>query len=95
MCNLLARFASIIYTKDFDAVLTDDYVFPLNGFLNVFNPNNEEYDYQRVWSAVQSLVKVRQYLKENPTQEVKLFLYSPSVGVGDPLDWDWFIYLQR
>lgn len=81
--------------KDFDVVLTDDYVFPESGFENVFNPNNVEYDYQRVWSAVQSLVKVRQYLNKNPVQKVKLFLYTPSVGPGDPIDWVWIIYLKQ
>lgn len=87
--------ASLQPAKDFDTVLTQDYVFPENGFENVFNPNSVEYEYQKVWSAVQSLVKVREYLRENPNQKVKLFLYTPSVGVGNPLDWDWIIYLKR
>ena len=38
---------SLQSAKDFDAVLTDDYVFPENGFENVFNPNNVEYEYQK------------------------------------------------
>lgn len=81
--------------KDFDAVLTDDYVFPESGFENVFNPYNMEYEYQRAWSAVQSLVKVREYLRANPNQKIKVFLYTPNVGVGNPLDWDWIIYLKK
>ena len=28
-------------------------------------------------------------------QKVKLFLYKPSVGMGDPLDWDWIVYLKK
>ncbi len=86
---------SLQSAKDFDAVLTDDYVFPENGFENVFNPNNVEYEYQKVWSTVQSLVKMREYLRENPKEKVKVFLYTPSVGAGDPLDWYWIIYLKR
>jgi hypothetical protein len=44
---------------------------------------------------VQNLVKVRQFLQSNPNQIVKLFLYTPSVGMGDPLEWDYFIFLKN
>lgn len=80
---------------DFKNVDTEDLVYPMGGFENVFNPHNQEYEYDKVWLSVQSLVKVREYLRENPNQKAKMFLYTPSVGVGDPLDWDWIIYLKR
>jgi len=45
--------------------------------------------------SVQSLVKVREYLSKNPKTPVKLFLYTPSVGAGNPEDWDWIIFLKN
>jgi len=79
----------------FDKMLTTDFIYPINGFQNVFNPNNEDYDYTSVWMSIQPLVKVREYLKSNPDQTVKIFLYTPSVGVGNPADWDWIIYIKN
>lgn len=81
--------------SSFEHVLTDDYVTPEAGFENVFNPSEQVYDYTQPWSHVQGLVKVRQYLQTNPTATVKLFLYTPSVGIGDPADWDWIIILKN
>lgn len=81
--------------EEFDFTITQDFVYPKNGFENVFNPTNQKYEYDKVWASVQGIVKAREYLHENPNQKVKIFLYTPSVGVGDPLDWDWIIYLKK
>jgi hypothetical protein len=78
-----------------NSVLTADVIYPANGFENVFNLHNETYDYSIVWMPIQHLVKVREYLKSNPNQKVKIFLYTPSVGVGNPADWDWIIYMKN
>lgn len=78
----------------FKRVLTDDVASPEAGFENVFNPDNKDYDYNAIWMKVQNLTKVRAYLNANPNASVKLFLYTPSVGVGDPADWDWFIFIK-
>lgn len=86
---------SLKAADDFEIVSTKDLVYPKNGFENVFNPHNQKYEYYKVWLSVQNLVKVREYLIANPNQKVKLFLYTPSVGAGDPLDWDWIIYLKK
>ena len=51
--------------------------------------------YNEVWTSVQSLVKVRQYLYSNPNASVKLFLYTPSVGIGNPAEWDWIIFMKN
>ncbi|WP_026705311.1 hypothetical protein [Flavobacterium soli] len=79
----------------FEVVLTEDFVFPTEGFENVFNPDNQTYDYQIVWSSVQSLVKVRQYLLSNPDAKARIFLYTPSVGIGNQAEWDWIIILKN
>lgn len=81
--------------SSFEVVLTNDYVYPTEGFENVFNPNNETYDYQTVWSAAQSLVKTREYLFSNPDAKARIFLYTPSVGIGNPEEWDWIIVLKN
>jgi hypothetical protein len=79
----------------FEITRTTDYVLPAGGFENVFNPNNERYDYQRIWNSIQNLIKVREYLSSNPDATVKIFLYTPSVGIGNPQEWDWIIILKN
>lgn len=81
--------------NQFNWVPTEEIVYPINGFENVFNPFNENYDYSAVWLSVQNLVKVRGYLESNPNATVKIFLYTPSVGMGDPADWNWIIYMKN
>ncbi|RYG18593.1 MAG: hypothetical protein EOO07_08600 [Chitinophagaceae bacterium] len=71
-----------------------DFVNPI-GFENIFNPNNQTHNYTPIWSKIQHLPKVREYLKSNPTATVKIFLYTPSVGAGNPADWDWIILLKN
>ena len=86
---------NLLDESQFERVLTNDYVIPNAGFENVFNPTNQTYDYNSIWSSVQSLVKVREFLKSNPNATVKLFLYTPSQGVGNPADWDWIIMMKN
>lgn len=81
--------------NQFIKVKTTEIVNPAAGFQNVFNPNNEVYDYAPIWLSVQRLALVREYLNSNPNATVKLFLYTPSVGIGDPADWDWIFFLKK
>lgn len=80
---------------EFDRVTTPDVVTPAAGFENVFNPSSQTYSYTPVWQAVQNLTRVRAYLAANPQATVKLFLYTPSVGMGNPADWDWILFLKN
>ncbi|MCK9163602.1 MAG: hypothetical protein M0O93_04565 [Bacteroidales bacterium] len=86
---------NILPADQFQHVLTNDIVFPSAGYENVFNPNETEYDYSQIWASVQGLVKVREYLESNPNATIKLFLYTPSVGMGNPEDWDWIIFIKN
>lgn len=86
---------NLLQADEFEIVTTNDFVFPGSGFENVFNPDNVIYDYNVSWSAIQSLVKVREYLYSNPNATVKIFLYTPSVGVGNPAEWDWIFMLKN
>ena len=60
-----------------------------------FNYYPEEIDYDAIWDAVDNLQLVKQYRQENPDAKVNLFLYTPSVGVGNPAEWDWYIILKN
>ena len=86
---------NLLNANQFDRVMTADYVTPISGFENVFNPNNSTYNYNSIWNSVQSLVKVRQYLISNPNATVKIFLYTPSVGIGNPAEWDWIVIMKN
>lgn len=86
---------NLLQANQFERVLTADYIVPASGFENVFNPDNTNYDYDPIWLPVQGLVKVREYLLSNPNATVKLFLYTPSVGIGNPEEWDWIIIMKN
>lgn len=79
----------------FDNVLTNDYVEPGGGFNLIFDPMELGGECSNAWSSVQSKVKVRQYLQSNPGSDVKVFLYTPGVGVGDPTTWKWIFILKN
>jgi hypothetical protein len=86
---------NLLDSNQFERTMTADYVTPAAGFENVFNPDNTSYNYNAIWTSVQSIIKVRQYLYANPNATVKIFLYTPSVGVGNPAEWDWFIFMKN
>jgi len=79
----ITELKNLIYPKNGFESITE---FPLDGF---------GYDYSQAWVAVQSLVKVREYLNNNPEQKVKIYFYRPSVGIGNPPDWKWIIFLKN
>lgn len=47
-----------------------------------------------LWQEIKDLQLVEDYLTSNPTGKIHFFLYTPSVGIGDPADWDWIVYLK-
>jgi hypothetical protein len=69
--------------------------FPSSGFENVFNPNNQVFDYNPVWNAIAYRGNVMQYRASNPNATIKIFLYTPSVGIGNPAEWKWIIMLKN
>lgn len=48
-----------------------------------------------IWDAVDNLQLVAQYRAANPNANVRVFLYTPSVGVGNPEDWDYFVMIKN
>lgn len=58
------------------------------------NPTRPIVD-ESIWAAIDKLEIVAEYHKSNPEGKVNIMLYQPSVGVGDPADWDWYVILAK
>ncbi len=71
-------------TEDFKLVEYDE-----------FNYYPEEIDYDAIWDAIDNLRIVNEYRQANPNAKVNLFLYTPSVGIGNPAEWDWYVILKN
>ena len=54
---------------------------------------NQPINYANIWNAISKLKIVSYYL--NGSKKIGLFLYTPSVGIGDPNEWDWFVILNK
>ena len=59
--------------------------------LKYFSPKN--FDYSNIWESINDLKIVSEYL--NSQKKIVFFLYTPSVGVGDPNTWDWFVIMNK
>ena len=55
----------------------------------------ETIDYFSIWNSIKNLEVVENYRKSNPRGKINLFLYTPSVGYGNPAEYDWYIYIQN
>lgn len=55
----------------------------------------EDMNLATIWSAIDKLAVVKDFRQSNPEAKIQLFLYTPSVGVGDPADWDWMLFLKN
>lgn len=82
------------------SVLNDSLPLPdISIFENIIYAENAYYpdiiEYQDIWNSINNLEIVSNYRKSNPTDKINLFLYTPSVGIGDPADWDWYIILNN
>ena len=80
---------------EYSSVSTDDVIFPINGYNCPFQNSFAYLDFFNIWLNVQHLEIVRQYLHTNPNQKVQIFAYTPSVGGGNPLEWDYFVILKN
>ncbi len=55
--------------------------------------HNLPLDENQAWPAVRHLSIVKDYLRDGA--EVKYFVYTKSVGVGDPAEWNWFLVFKK
>ncbi len=62
-------------------------------FQKVFDTGFGPINTTKIWSAINQLKVVQNYLPYN--KNVGLFLYTPSVGMGNPAEWDWFVFLSN
>jgi hypothetical protein len=58
-----------------------------------YSLSNQPIEYTNIWNAISNLEIVNDYLSGG--KRIGLFLYTPSVGVGDPNEWDWFVILNK
>jgi len=65
-----------------------------NRFQLIFNDfGYAAIDYSLIWNAINKLEIVDDYHESH--KNIGLFLYTPSVGIGDPNDWDWFVIMNK
>ena len=62
-------------------------------FQTIFYELPEAIDYSSIWNSISNLKIVAEYQKSK--KKVGLFLYRPSVGIGNPKDWDWFVVMHK
>ena len=48
-----------------------------------------------LWQSIKDLQLVEDYLTSNPNGKLQFFLYTPSIGIGNPADWNWIVYLKE
>lgn len=80
---------------DFERVLTQDVVTPSNGYRELAGTHMNDALFGSLWSRVQSLVKVREYLRENPGQQVQVYLHKPATGSLTPDNTHWLFFIEN
>ena len=66
---------------------------PLSSRFQLIFNQNQTPNISSIWNAIQKLKIISNYLPNN--KKIGVFLYTPSVGIGDPADWDWFIFMSN
>lgn len=82
---------TIIPPTDFTRLATAAEMPDIIPLFHDANNRDEDVDYAPVWQAVADLQWVSWVQASTP---VYLYLYCPSVGVGNPPDWYWVAFLM-
>ena len=53
--------------------------------------SQHDIDYTSAWNSIKNLQNISWITKET---QAYIYLYCPSVGIGDPKDWYWVIFLK-
>jgi hypothetical protein len=61
-------------------------------FQIIFPEEGLEYPLDSIWNAVNHLSIVSRYLKSG--KKLGIFRYTPSVGLGDPNEWNWYVIMN-
>ncbi len=62
-------------------------------FQKIFYENFQTVNATAIWNAINKLKVTQDYNQFN--KRIGLFLYTPSVGIGNPLEWDWIVFLSN
>jgi len=76
-----------ISEHSFARVETNDFVAPKNGYKELESYNLEESHFIEMWTKIQSLVKVREYLRSNPEQQIQIFFHQHSIENNTEGNW--------
>jgi hypothetical protein len=82
------------------ALSANQVALPSSNFLSILDYDEFAYypdiiDYATLWNAINQLTIVGEYRSSNPNATVYFLLYTPSVGLGNPADWDWYILIKN
>lgn len=81
-----------IHATTFERVETNDFVTPKNGYREVESYVLDESHFIDLWSKIQSLVKVREYLQSNPEQQIQVFFHQHSI---ENIQGNWIFILKN
>ncbi len=77
-------------------VLNTFAAIPMPVVENIFGTSTpQNVNYTAVVNPLIYLEKVNAYRISNPTAKVKIFLYTPGVGVGNPATWKWIVMFKN
>ena len=57
----------------------------------VYSPTSIDFD--KLWSALNNLEIVKQYLVFN--KKIAIYLYTPSLGIGNPYEWNRIVFMSN
>ena len=75
------------------SLLQDTLVRPDNSRFQNLLASHFSFSTDFPWSAINKLKVVQDYLASG--NKIAYFLYTPSVGIGNPSEWDWLIILRK
>lgn len=81
--------------SDFERTLTQDFITPVNGYRELSGTYMTDSVFKSLWADIQSLVKVREYLRENPGQQVQVYLHKPHSGIMTEENTHWIFLLKN
>jgi len=81
--------------SDFERTLTQDFITPVNGYRELSGTYMNDSVFKSLWADIQSLVKVREYLHENPGQQVQVYLHKPHSGIMTGENTHWIFLLKN
>jgi hypothetical protein len=92
------KYPALLEAKDFATVTS---TAKMSSFENIYHQlGREDYKYDTVWHAVANLGKTQEYIKANPKQTARIFLFYGSMGGIGPKGaeetyWKWIIMLNK